>query len=244
MDALGRTLDSSPRKFELRQGRLQGAVVKKMDSNLSFQSIGISGSGKKKGINENNPFSNLSFRTPPSAKQKKQQEKDRSKAKAPPLPPPPTPPLLARLGSLSHKKDNSIKQDAIGVAANSAKYLAAEAAFTACERAVLTHGGMGYAMEYDVERWLRECLEPRIAPVSREMIMNYISEKVSRQSAILRGGTLKEYQLKGLQWMVSLYNNRLNGILADEMVCLLSHRVLIIVINFRRVLAKRFKLFL
>ncbi|KAI0389327.1 putative acyl-CoA dehydrogenase [Xylariaceae sp. FL0594] len=75
-------------------------------------------------------------------------------------------------------EDESIRIDAVGVAANSAKYLAAEAAFTACERAVMTHGGMGYAMEYDVERWLRECLVPRIAPVSREMIMNYISEKV------------------------------------------------------------------
>ncbi|KAK7990782.1 acyl-CoA dehydrogenase/oxidase [Apiospora arundinis] len=76
------------------------------------------------------------------------------------------------------KSIGTIRQDAVGVAANSAKYLAAEAAFTACERAVLTHGGMGYAMEYDVERWLRECLVPRIAPVSREMIMNYIGEKV------------------------------------------------------------------
>ncbi|KAG5977247.1 hypothetical protein E4U55_006948 [Claviceps digitariae] len=72
------------------------------------------------------------------------------------------------------------EQDAavVGVAANSAKYLAAEAAFTACERAVLTLGGMGYAVEYDVERWFRECLIPRIAPVSREMILNYIGEKV------------------------------------------------------------------
>ncbi|OTA98083.1 hypothetical protein M426DRAFT_70448 [Hypoxylon sp. CI-4A] len=78
----------------------------------------------------------------------------------------------------SSKKDRSIKQEAIGVAANTAKYLAAEAAFAACERAVMTHGGMGYAMEYDVERWLRECFVPRIAPISREMIMNYISEKV------------------------------------------------------------------
>ncbi|KAI0526648.1 acyl-CoA dehydrogenase/oxidase [Xylaria bambusicola] len=76
------------------------------------------------------------------------------------------------------RTDSSIRQDAIGVAANSAKYLAAEAAFTACERAVMTHGGMGYAMEYDVERWLRDCFVPRIAPVSREMILNYISEKV------------------------------------------------------------------
>ncbi|KAI1139077.1 acyl-CoA dehydrogenase/oxidase [Hypoxylon sp. FL0543] len=78
----------------------------------------------------------------------------------------------------SSTRDQSIKQDVIGVAANTAKYLAAEAAFTACERAVMTLGGMGYAVEYDVERWLRECLVPRIAPVSREMIMNYISEKV------------------------------------------------------------------
>ncbi|CAG7554729.1 unnamed protein product [Fusarium equiseti] len=76
------------------------------------------------------------------------------------------------------KTDASVRQDDIGIAANSAKYMAAEAAFTACERAVLTHGGMGYAMEYDVERWFRECLVPRIAPVSREMILNYISEKV------------------------------------------------------------------
>ncbi|EXK93324.1 acyl-CoA dehydrogenase [Fusarium oxysporum f. sp. raphani 54005] len=75
-------------------------------------------------------------------------------------------------------ESGTVGQDEIGVAANSAKYMAAEAAFTACERAVLTHGGMGYAVEYDVERWFRECLVPRIAPVSREMILNYISEKV------------------------------------------------------------------
>ena len=76
------------------------------------------------------------------------------------------------------KTDGSVRQDAVGVACNSAKYLAAEAAFAACERAVLTHGGMGYAPEYDVERYFRECLVPRIAPVSREMILNYIGEKV------------------------------------------------------------------
>ncbi|TVY74846.1 Acyl-CoA dehydrogenase fadE12 [Fusarium oxysporum f. sp. cubense] len=74
--------------------------------------------------------------------------------------------------------DAKISTASVGVACNSAKYMAAEAAFTACERAVLTHGGMGYAAEYDVERWFRECLVPRIAPVSREMILNYISEKV------------------------------------------------------------------
>ncbi|KAG6895585.1 hypothetical protein C0992_000500 [Termitomyces sp. T32_za158] len=48
-------------------------------------------------------------------------------------------------------------------------------------------------------------------------IAHRISERVTKQPSLLVGGTLKEYQLKGLQWMVSLYNNRLNGILADEM---------------------------
>lgn len=65
-----------------------------------------------------------------------------------------------------------------GEYANAAKYLAAEAAFEACERAVLAHGGMGYAKEYHVERYLREAMLPRIAPVSKEMIFNYIGEKV------------------------------------------------------------------
>lgn len=83
----------------------------------------------------------------------------------------------ARLYDAS-RSDESIRADAVGVAANSAKYLAAEAAFNACERAVLAHGGMGYAQEYDVERYLRECFVPRIAPVSREMVLNYIGEKV------------------------------------------------------------------
>lgn len=63
--------------------------------------------------------------------------------------------------------DESITQHQVGVAANSAKYVAAEAAFTACERSVMSMGGMGYAAEYHVERYLRECFVPRIAPVSR-----------------------------------------------------------------------------
>jgi acyl-CoA dehydrogenase len=83
----------------------------------------------------------------------------------------------ARLYDAS-KTDLTVKLESVGVACNSAKYLAAEAGFTACERAVLTHGGMGYAVEYDVEQWLRDSFVPRIAPVSREMILNYISEKV------------------------------------------------------------------
>jgi len=49
-------------------------------------------------------------------------------------------------------------------------------------------------------------------------VAHRIQEKIVQQPSILVGGTLKEYQLKGLQWMVSLYNNKLNGILADEMV--------------------------
>jgi len=65
-----------------------------------------------------------------------------------------------------------------GEYANAGKYLAAEAAFEACERAVLTHGGMGYAKEYHVERYLREAMLPRIAPISREMIFNYIGERM------------------------------------------------------------------
>lgn len=65
-----------------------------------------------------------------------------------------------------------------GVEANSAKYLAAEAAFHACETAVMTLGGMGYAKEYHVERYLRESLIPRIAPISPHMILNFIAERV------------------------------------------------------------------
>lgn len=65
-----------------------------------------------------------------------------------------------------------------GAEANTAKYLAAEAAFTACETAIQTHGGMGYSAEYHVERYMRECFIPRIAPISPQMIMNYIAEKV------------------------------------------------------------------
>ena len=64
-----------------------------------------------------------------------------------------------------------------GVEANAAKYLAAEAAHDACQNAILTLGGMGYAKEYHVERLLRESYIPRIAPVSPQMILNFIAEK-------------------------------------------------------------------
>ena len=62
--------------------------------------------------------------------------------------------------------------------ANSAKLLAAEAAFDAADRALQTHGGMGYAKEYDVERWWREARLMKIAPISQEMVLNYLAEHV------------------------------------------------------------------
>ncbi len=62
--------------------------------------------------------------------------------------------------------------------ANAAKYLAGEAAFHACETAVMTHGGMGYSKEFHVERYLREVMIPRIAPITPHMILNFIAEKV------------------------------------------------------------------
>jgi acyl-CoA dehydrogenase len=65
-----------------------------------------------------------------------------------------------------------------GIEANAGKYLAAEFAFEACHTAMLTLGGMGYAQEYHVERYLRESLIPRTAPVSSHLILNYLAEKV------------------------------------------------------------------
>jgi acyl-CoA dehydrogenase len=65
-----------------------------------------------------------------------------------------------------------------GEAANSAKYLAAEASFFAADRAVQTLGGMGYATEYHVERYFREARLQRIVPVSQEMTLNYVAQQV------------------------------------------------------------------
>ena len=70
------------------------------------------------------------------------------------------------------------KGEDCGTEANAGKYLAAEARFEACHTAMLTLGGMGYAQEYHVERYLREVLIPRTAPVSPHMILNFIAEKV------------------------------------------------------------------
>ncbi|RLA48302.1 MAG: acyl-CoA dehydrogenase [Gammaproteobacteria bacterium] len=65
-----------------------------------------------------------------------------------------------------------------GAHANAAKYFAAEATFKACQRAVMTHGGMGYAKEFHVERYLRECLIHRLAPISPQLILCFIAERV------------------------------------------------------------------
>ena len=65
-----------------------------------------------------------------------------------------------------------------GREANTAKYLCADAGFEAADRAVQTHGGMGYAAEYHVERYFREARLLRIAPISQEMVLNYLGEHV------------------------------------------------------------------
>lgn len=65
-----------------------------------------------------------------------------------------------------------------GEAANTAKYLAAEAGYTAADQAVQTLGGMGYAAEYDVERYWREARLMRLAPVSQELVQAYIATHV------------------------------------------------------------------
>lgn len=65
-----------------------------------------------------------------------------------------------------------------GEAANTAKYLAAEAGYDAADRAVQTLGGMGYASEYDVERYWREARLMRLAPVSQEMVQAYVATHV------------------------------------------------------------------
>ena len=65
-----------------------------------------------------------------------------------------------------------------GREANTAKYLCAEAGFDAADRALQTHGGMGYSEEYHVARYFREARLTRIAPISQEMILNYLGSHV------------------------------------------------------------------
>jgi alkylation response protein AidB-like acyl-CoA dehydrogenase len=65
-----------------------------------------------------------------------------------------------------------------GREANTAKYLCADAGFIAADRALQTHGGMGYAEEYHVARYFREARLMKIAPVSQEMILNFLGSHV------------------------------------------------------------------
>ncbi|SEB22097.1 acyl-CoA dehydrogenase family protein [Variovorax sp. YR216] len=69
-------------------------------------------------------------------------------------------------------------QQPCGAEANTAKFLGARAGFDSCMQAVLTHGGFGYAKEYHVERLLREVTVTRIAPVTEQLILSFIAEKV------------------------------------------------------------------
>jgi acyl-CoA dehydrogenase len=62
--------------------------------------------------------------------------------------------------------------------ANMSKLISAEASFRACDRALQTLGGFGYAREYHVERYWREARIMRLAPISQEMARNYIAERV------------------------------------------------------------------
>jgi acyl-CoA dehydrogenase len=65
-----------------------------------------------------------------------------------------------------------------GEQANLAKLLASDAAFAAADQAMQTHGGFGYATEYDIERYWKEARLMRLAPIPQEMVLNYLAEHV------------------------------------------------------------------
>lgn len=65
-----------------------------------------------------------------------------------------------------------------GAEANAGKFLGGRAAFEACTRAVMTHGGMGYSTEYQVERLFRESILLRILPITEQLILSFIAERV------------------------------------------------------------------
>lgn len=67
--------------------------------------------------------------------------------------------------------------ESCGAEANAGKFLGARAAFDACTRAVMTHGGMGYSTEYQVERLFRESILLRIAPITEQLILSFIAER-------------------------------------------------------------------
>jgi len=81
--------------------------------------------------------------------------------------------LMARTAAWRY--DNGLP---CGKEANMAKWLCADAGFQAADRAIQTHGGMGYAREYHVERYFRESRVLRLAPISQEMVLNYVSQHV------------------------------------------------------------------
>ena len=83
--------------------------------------------------------------------------------------------MVFRAASLYDRGENCALE------ANAAKYLAAEAGLSACQQAVRVHGGMGYAKEYHVERYLREIMISVVAPVSQEMIKSFVAEKALSQ---------------------------------------------------------------
>tara|TARA_Y100001936_G_C15858253_1_gene551026 strand:- start:182 stop:436 length:255 start_codon:yes stop_codon:yes gene_type:complete len=68
------------------------------------------------------------------------------------------------------------KRNPCGVEANTAKYLAAEAGFDACKAATAARGVMGYAKEFHVECLLRKVMVPYLAPVSQQLVLNFIAE--------------------------------------------------------------------
>ncbi len=69
------------------------------------------------------------------------------------------------------------RKEPCGSYANAAKFLGGRAAFDAATQAVLTHGGMGYAKEYQVERLFREAILQRLAPITEQLILSFIAEK-------------------------------------------------------------------
>ncbi|KAJ2787761.1 ATP-dependent DNA helicase Snf21 [Coemansia interrupta] len=91
------------------------------------------------------------------------------------------------------------------------------------QQSVNHHDASNAASGEGVQSWLADNAEIDTDEASAAQSRDYYSvahriiEPIPQQPNILVGGSLKEYQLRGLEWMVSLYNNRLNGILADEM---------------------------
>ena len=87
------------------------------------------------------------------------------------------------------------------------------------QRNTVEHYGSGNAPDDDISESDDDDGEgeDKEAKVDYYEVAHRVKEEVKAQASILVGGTLKEYQIKGLQWMISLYNNNLNGILADEM---------------------------